>query len=90
VPGPGDDIGLLQRSTGDMLALNSAARTAISIQLRIIKGAPDSSAVGQWNRQFEAEGLPRFVTRFGIHVGDAVVGMSGRPSGWTTRCWAAA
>jgi adenylate cyclase len=60
-----------------MLALNSAARTAISIQLRIIKGAPDSSAVGQWNRQFEAEGLPRFVTRFGIHVGDAVVGNVG-------------
>jgi adenylate cyclase len=29
------------------------------------------------NRQFEAEGLPRFVTRFGIHVGDAVVGNVG-------------
>jgi hypothetical protein len=77
VPGPGDDIGLLQLSTataqpcrpqrrygqdsvwggprggaydtGDMLALNSADRNAISIQLRIIKGAPGSSAVGQWN-----------------------------------------
>jgi adenylate cyclase len=29
------------------------------------------------NRQFEAEGLSRFVTRFGIHVGDAVVGNVG-------------
>jgi len=29
------------------------------------------------NRQFEAEGLPCFVTRFGIHVGDAVVGNVG-------------
>ena len=29
------------------------------------------------NRQFEAEALPRFVTRFGIHVGDAVVGNVG-------------
>ena len=29
------------------------------------------------NRQFEAEGLPHFVTRFGIHVGEAVVGNLG-------------
>ena len=29
------------------------------------------------NQQFEAEGLPHFVTRFGIHVGDAVVGNVG-------------
>jgi len=29
------------------------------------------------NRQFEAEALPPFVTRFGIHVGDAVVGNVG-------------
>ena len=29
------------------------------------------------NRQFEAEGLPCYVTRFGIHVGDAVVGNVG-------------
>jgi adenylate cyclase len=29
------------------------------------------------NQQFESEGLPRFVTRFGIHVGDAVVGNVG-------------
>jgi adenylate cyclase len=29
------------------------------------------------NAQFEAEGLPRFVVRFGIHCGDAVVGNLG-------------
>jgi adenylate cyclase len=29
------------------------------------------------NREFEAEGLPRFRTRFGIHVGEAVVGNLG-------------
>ncbi|WP_456733553.1 adenylate/guanylate cyclase domain-containing protein [Bradyrhizobium sp. USDA 3364] len=29
------------------------------------------------NRQFEAEGLPAFYTRFGIHVGEAVVGNLG-------------
>ncbi|HEY9452025.1 MAG TPA: adenylate/guanylate cyclase domain-containing protein, partial [Bradyrhizobium sp.] len=29
------------------------------------------------NRQFEAEGLPPFYTRFGIHVGEAVVGNLG-------------
>jgi adenylate cyclase len=29
------------------------------------------------NREFEAEGLPLFRTRFGIHVGDAVVGNLG-------------
>ena len=29
------------------------------------------------NREFEAEGLPRFYTRFGIHVGEAVVGNLG-------------
>lgn len=29
------------------------------------------------NRQFETEGLPSFITRFGIHVGDAVVGNVG-------------
>ncbi|HEV2157875.1 adenylate/guanylate cyclase domain-containing protein [Bradyrhizobium sp.] len=29
------------------------------------------------NRQFEAEGLPSFFTRFGIHVGEAVVGNLG-------------
>jgi adenylate cyclase len=29
------------------------------------------------NAQFEAEGLPPFVTRFGIHLGDAVVGNVG-------------
>jgi adenylate cyclase len=29
------------------------------------------------NAQFEAEGLPAFVTRFGIHLGDAVVGNVG-------------
>jgi len=29
------------------------------------------------NTQFEAEGLPPFVVRFGIHVGDAVVGNVG-------------
>lgn len=29
------------------------------------------------NRQFEAEGLPLFFTRFGVHVGEAVVGNLG-------------
>jgi adenylate cyclase len=29
------------------------------------------------NRQFEAEGLPSFFTRFGVHVGEAVVGNLG-------------
>jgi adenylate cyclase len=29
------------------------------------------------NRQFEAEGLLPFVTRFGLHVGDAVIGNVG-------------
>ncbi len=29
------------------------------------------------NQQFEAEGLPSFFTRFGIHVGEAVVGNLG-------------
>jgi adenylate cyclase len=29
------------------------------------------------NREFEAEGLPKFYTRFGIHVGEAVVGNLG-------------
>ncbi|MDB5580781.1 MAG: adenylate cyclase [Bradyrhizobium sp.] len=29
------------------------------------------------NGEFEAEGLPRFITRFGIHVGEAVVGNVG-------------
>src|SRR3954468_15026426 len=29
------------------------------------------------NKQFEAEGLPAFVVRIGIHVGDAVVGIVG-------------
>ena len=31
----------------------------------------------QLNAQFEAEGHPRFYTRFGIHVGEAVVGNLG-------------
>src|SRR5712691_284149 len=31
----------------------------------------------QLNKQFEAEGLPLFVTRFGIHVAEAVVGNLG-------------
>jgi adenylate cyclase len=31
----------------------------------------------QLNKQFEAEGLPPFVTRFGIHVAEAVVGNLG-------------
>jgi len=31
----------------------------------------------QLNRQFEAEGLPPFITRFGIHVAEAVVGNLG-------------
>jgi adenylate cyclase len=31
----------------------------------------------QLNTQFEAEGLPLFVTRFGIHVAEAVVGNLG-------------
>ena len=29
------------------------------------------------NREFEAEGLPPFITRFGIHVGDAIIGNLG-------------
>ena len=29
------------------------------------------------NREFEAEGLPQFYTRYGIHVGEAVVGNVG-------------
>ena len=33
------------------------------------------------NREFETEGLPLFHTRYGIHVGDAVVGNSVRRSG---------
>jgi adenylate cyclase len=31
----------------------------------------------QLNKQFEAEGLPPFITRFGIHVAEAVVGNLG-------------
>ena len=34
-------------------------------------------AAEQLNTQFEAEGLPPFYTRFGIHVGEAVVGNLG-------------
>ena len=34
-------------------------------------------AAEQLNIQFEAEGLPPFYTRFGIHVGEAVVGNLG-------------
>ena len=35
------------------------------------------TAAERLNCQFEAEGLPPFVTRFGIHVGEAVVGNVG-------------
>jgi adenylate cyclase len=31
----------------------------------------------QLNKEFEAEGLPPFITRFGIHVAEAVVGNLG-------------
>jgi adenylate cyclase len=44
-----------------------ACRAALSA-----KGASETL-----NAQFEAEGLPPFVTRFGIHLGDAVVGNVG-------------
>ena len=36
-----------------------------------------NQAAAQLNTQFEAEGLPPFFTRFGIHVGEAVVGNLG-------------
>ena len=40
-------------------------------------GARGQKAAEQLNAQFEAEGLPPFHTRFGIHVGEAVVGNLG-------------
>ncbi len=45
---------------------------------RACRAALSAKAAGEiLNQQFEAEGLPCFVTRFGIHVGDAVVGNVG-------------
>ncbi len=45
---------------------------------RACRAALQAKAANQaLNHQFETEGLPAFYTRFGIHVGDAVVGNLG-------------
>ena len=45
---------------------------------RACRAALAAKAAGdRLNSEFEAEGLPRFRTRFGIHVGEAVVGNVG-------------
>jgi adenylate cyclase len=45
---------------------------------RACRAALEAKAAGErLNRQFAAEGLPQFVTRFGVHAGEAVVGNVG-------------
>ena len=45
---------------------------------RACRAALAAKAAGdRLNAEFEAEGLPPFITRFGIHVGEAVVGNVG-------------
>ena len=48
---------------------------------RACRAALSAKAAGDaLNAQFEAEGLPSFVARIGIHFGDAVVEMWARPN----------
>jgi adenylate cyclase len=45
---------------------------------RACRAALEAKAAGErLNRQFAAEGLPQFITRFGVHAGEAVVGNVG-------------
>ena len=57
---------------------SSSQRGGIGLLRRACRAALASKAAGEkLNAQFEAEGLKPFFTRFGIHVGEAVVGNLG-------------
>ncbi|MDB5516472.1 MAG: adenylate cyclase [Tardiphaga sp.] len=71
--------GTVDKYIGDavMVFWNAPHRQADHVEraCRAVLSARRANA--QLNQQFEAEGLPLFVTRFGIHVAEAVVGNLG-------------
>jgi adenylate cyclase len=71
--------GTVDKFIGDavMVFLNAPHRQPDHVERACRAVLAGKKANEQLNTQFEAEGLPPFVTRFGIHVAEAVVGNLG-------------
>jgi len=71
--------GTVDKYIGDavMVFWNAPHRQADDVARACRAALSAKAASERLNRQFDAEGLPRFVTRIGVHVGDAVVGNVG-------------
>lgn len=71
--------GTVDKFTGDavMVCWNAANLQPDHVERACQAALAGKVASEQLNAQFEAEGLQPFFTRFGVHVGDAVVGNLG-------------
>ena len=71
--------GTVDKYIGDgvMVFWNAPHRQADHVARACRAALSAMAASERLNRQFDAEEMPRFVTRIGIHVGDAVVGNVG-------------